>query len=219
MKTLWICILSIASIGTLYAQNTLQVNVINAKGKYLGSKAVVYLKSDPVPKSPEKEASVTLSPTAGDTLFVMAGKSIGRIPTDGLTDLTIVADKGKMTDKATGKEFETRKLPAFDPNNISEMPDLAVYPDLESLITTKFSTVRIKNGDAYLTSNMNGPSTSDSPMLIVVDNHPVQNFTYANEVISLRDIKSIVIKRSEPLYGMRGAGGVMEITLVDGKDF
>lgn len=219
MKSLWLCILSMAATGTLCAQNSLQVDVINAKGKSLGSKAVVYLKSDPVPKSPTKDGPVKLSTSPGDTLFVMAGKSIGSIPTDGLTDLTIVADKGKMSDKATGKEFETRKLPAFDPNNISTMPDLAVYPDLESLITTKFTTVRIRNGEAYLSSNMNGPSTSISPMLIVIDNHPVQNFTYANEVINLKDIKSIEIKRSDSLYGMRGSGGVMEITLVDGKDF
>ena len=50
-------------------------------------------------------------------------------------------------------------------------------------------------------------------MLIVVDGSPRQNFGTVNDVVRPSELKSLVIKKADAMYGMRGAGGIMEITL------
>lgn len=219
MKKLLTCLLWLIATGTLFAQNPVTLNVVNAKGKSLDNKATVSLKSNPAGQSPDKNSPLKLQPTANDTIFVLVGQFMGQIPADGLTEATIVADKGKMTNRATGEEYKVVKLPPFDPNNIAASPYRAMFINLENLVTSKFPTVKIQEGDAYLSTNTTS-STGDNytPMLILVDGNQVVNFASANETISIQQVKSVVVKRSDPLYGLRGAGGIMEITLVKGGD-
>ena len=216
MKKLFAYLLLLGSAGTLCAQNPVRLNVVNAKGKSLGNKAVVSLKSNPAGQSPDKDTPLKLLPAAGDTIFITVGNVMARIPAKGLTEATIVADKGKMTNRATGEEYAVVKLPPFDPNNIAASPDLAMFINLENLVTSKFPSVKIRQGEAYMSGNMSASSAGGNytPMLILVNGNSVQNFAYAN----VRQVKSIVVKRSDPIYGLRGAGGIMEITLLKGGD-
>lgn len=219
MKTLLTCLLLLSGAGTLFAQNIVKLNVVNAKGKSLGNKAVVSLKSNPAGQSPDKDTPLKLLPAAGDTIFIAAGQFIGQIPAAGLSEATIVVEKGKMTNRATGEEYPVVKLPPFDSNDIGNMPQIAMFINLENLISVKFPAVKIQNREAYLRSNISaGYSGNYTPMLILVDGNPVQNFGYVNESINVREVKSIVVKRSDPIYGMRGEGGIMEITLLKGGD-
>lgn len=55
-------------------------------------------------------------------------------------------------------------------------------------------------------------------MLIVVDGSLRQNFGTVNDVVRPSELKSLVIKKADAMYGMRGAGGIMEITLKKGGE-
>ena len=216
MKSILLTLGIVLSISTLSAQQTLLVNVVNAKGKSLAHKATVSLKSQPTGQSPDQDAPLKLQPAPNDTLRIVVGNTIGTIPTRNLSELTIVVHKNTMTNQETGEKYPVSKLPRFDPHNIAGSSASAMFIDLESLVTSKFPSVRIQQGNAFLIGNTTG--SQQTPMLILVDGNQVINFAQANETISVQQVKSIDIKRSDPIYGIRGLGGIMEITLIKGRD-
>lgn len=211
------CLL-VAGMLTVSAQDGVKLTVLNAKGKP-ASNVNIAMKSNPLFQSLDKTGSVTLLPLMeNDTIFLTVGSFVGSVPIDGASAITVVFDKDKMTNKATGAAYEVVKLPPFDPNNISKMPGIEGYHDLYQLIAGKFPAIQVAaNGDLYMREKQSTNSAMIY-MLTVLDGSPAPSFETVNASVRPKEVKSIVLKRNDILYGTRGAGGVLEITRVKGGE-
>ena len=222
------------SVGFLVAAAQTQpvkITVTNTKGKPL-NKALISLKSAPHYRTPGKDGSLTVQALPNDTIFVTLDRYIGSIPVDASSEVAVAVAKGQMFKAENGKPTSTAytvlTLPPFNQYDLTTMPNLHAYPDLKSFVTVRYPAVRIKDGEAYLLSSSAGrPSSgtlatgeqqSSPPMLIVVDGSPRQNFGTVNDVVRPSELKSLVIKKADAMYGMRGAGGIIEITLKKGGE-
>lgn len=92
--------------------------------------------------------------------------------------------------------------------------DYSSYTDIFQLLRTKFQNIeiigeqiRIKGGGLSLSNGNNNPAVSP---LFIVNGSQVSNINSINPA----DIKKISVERANTsLYGSRGAGGVIKITL------
>ncbi len=203
------------------AQDPVKLTVVNSKGKPMNQRAQISLQSNPLYLRLDKSGSITLYPLSADSLLVTVDRYVGSIPYEGQKQITVAVNtnNGKMTDPETGKEYKVYTFPPFNPNDLSTMPDIASYPSLADLILAKFPKVELKGQDAYLKANQALTTTGAMPpMLVVVDGVKYPNFGRADGTVVVREVKSIVIKREDVLYGMLGAGGIIEITLKKGGD-
>jgi len=220
-KHLIITLSLILSFGGLSAQESLSLNVTNAKGKSLGSKAFVFLASDPLGQPLDRKDPLILHPIPNDTIFILSGSYLGKIPFNSTlttTELNVTFNKDALSNAVTGEKYQVEKLPPFDPNNIAGSRDISVYSDLKSLIRGKFPNLLIRTDQRNSTDYLVLTTDQTTPMLIMVDGISMESFSHANDIIDVKQVKSIKVKRADPLYGFRGTGGVVEITLVKGGD-
>ncbi len=207
--------------GSLLAQEPLQFQVTNPKGKSLGSKAFIFLSSNAAGQPLDRKSDLRLRPMPQDTIFVLTGNYLGKIPIDSTFTakrLSVVFYKGQLTNPESGETYAVEKLPPFDPNDISHSREISVYNNLETLIRGKFPNLLIRVNNQDNTKYLVLTTDQTTPMLILVDGVTMSSFTHANQIVDVRQVKSIRVKRSDPLYGFRGTGGIVEITLVKGGD-
>ena len=220
-KHLAVLLTLILYAGALSAQKPVSLNVTNTKGKSLGPKAFVFLASNAAGQPLDRKEPITLRPTPHDTIFILSGNYLGKVPVDSTfnaRELNVVFNKGLLSNASTGEQYPVEKLPPFDPNNIAASRDISVYNDLENLIRGKFPNLLVRVNNRDNTKYLVLTSDQTTPMLILVDGISMASFTHANQVVDVRQVKSITVKRADPLYGFRGTGGIVEITLVKGGE-
>lgn len=207
----------IAGVISASAQESLSFSVVNEKGKSMGGKVRILLKSADDFQSLPKSGTLTLYPAANDTVFLTAGSYMGSIPLAGLRTLTVVFGKGTMVDQATGTSYPVVKLPPLDPNNIPDYPGIDGFHSLLTLVTTIYPAIRtrLNTNELYLIEKQSPNSPIN--ILIVLDGAPTQSFMAVSESVRPSEVQSIVLKKNDTLYGMRGAGGVLEIRRKTGR--
>ena len=220
-KYLAVILILVLYAGSLFAQKAVTLNVTNPKGKSLGPKSFVFLASNAAGQPLDRKVPITLHPAQNDTIFILFGNYLGKIPVDSTltaTELNVTFNKGVLSDAASGEKYPVEKLPPFDPNNIAGSRDISIYNDLENLIRGKFPNLLVRVNNRDNTKYLVLTSDQTTPMLIMVDGISMESFSHANDIIDVKQVKSIKVKRADPLYGFRGTGGVVEITLVKGGD-
>lgn len=220
MKTVLIACALLASTFSAIAQNrTVQVSVFTAKGKPASNVSVSTTSKSTVQRLGKEGTATINAKQENDSLIVYFNNYIGKVPLGEAAEVSLCIDKGSLSkaenNKPTDVTYDVIKLPPFNPDDISSMPDLHIYSDLIALIRAKFPSINITPAGAIITGTA---SANSQPMaLIVVDGSAAQDLSQANGTVSIFDLKSIVVKRSDSLYGIRGAGGIIEITTKRGK--
>ena len=100
--------------------------------------------------------------------------------------------------------------------NVAKDPS-ATYRDIYSLIQSRFSSVQVRNGKFYIRGGDMRSVNSDTPALLVVDGVIVNDISSINP----NDVATVDLLKdsSAAIYGARGAGGVIVISLKRGNKY
>jgi hypothetical protein len=133
-----------------------------------------------------------------------------RLPAGGLNSLnyidsvSVTAQRPEMVDIGYGR-ISPENFMGF--GKIVDMNRSDNYTNLMEFLRSRLGAgVRMVGPQAYVVGAFAGP------MLIVVDGMPAEDIEAADNMVALPNVASVVVLKSAPIYGVRGAGGAIIIT-------
>jgi hypothetical protein len=228
MKTIVIFFCSfLMSIGA-WAQNVdpqnrdISLRILNKKGRPVKNMVVQSRITGKAGITDKSGLFVFEGISDNDTLSVRLGNnSQVAIPVKGMDYIVVKAASSKYYSYFNQQDGESSGVTVWksplsaNENVILDVQDMLKqrsYGSLIELLRGQVSGINISSeGSVAPVGGPNSISSTKEP-LVVVDGVPVGTLSEANSMVNIYAIKFIEIKKNATSYGVRGAGGVIEIS-------
>ena len=221
MKIAYIILINCIICATTLAQQTrtLKLDIVERKGN---AKVYAFCTSnDSVVKVLPKKGEILFDNVqSNDTLGFLIKNKYYYLPVENKESTSVVIVRNKVyaydpySNETTIMENNSDLYhPALDPNTL-KMKNIDGYSSLAEYMKGRIAGVNIVSEGGVYKVYIRGQKSFllDNSALIILDGTTMDSFQTVNDMINVRDIKSVDVIKDGAGYGARGANGVVVIT-------